>query len=619
MSGFSESPPTPPTKRAPSPGPVPVVLPQVASERAAWLLLILAGVLIIVVVAIISSTLWVSRQHYLELAARTSHNLSESLSVQTVQAIESVGATLGGLNNLWEQVDEKHRPSEGRLLALLENKVSNDPHIRSVSVLNARGQVTATTALGLSRGSSHLDDPYFSVHVPGDRGVFLSNMLRGGAGAPWQVALSRRLSDPDGRFAGVIVAMLDLDVLQQTYDRLELGSEGLFNLRHTDGDLIVRVPRQENAIGRRIPSTPKAVAEVREKGIATGEMTSILDGIERVYTARILPGYPLIMFVSISKHESLAPWRRTLLAYLVVAAALVLTIVFLTALAVRETRQRGALVVSLARSEADLRAHRDHLQEAVEDRTRELLVAKEAAEQASRAKSEFLANISHELRTPMHSILSFAKLASSRMQGDVMDPAKISHYVQRIHQSGERLLRLLNDLLDLSKLEAGKMVYEMLPQDVGSIAVDVAQELTELAAGRSVSLDTSRVQSASVVVCDAARVGQVVRNLVSNAIRYSPPGGTVTLQVVADDDAAASGIVVSVADEGAGIPAGELESIFDKFVQSSKTKSGAGGTGLGLSICREIVQHHGGRIWAANGDRGAIVSFTLPANPASTA
>lgn len=270
--------------------------------------------------------------------------------------------------------------------------------------------------------------------------------------------------------------------------------------------------------------------------------------------------------------------------------------------------------------EQELTRHRDHLQEIVAERTADLLAAKDTAERASSAKSEFLANMSHELRTPMHSVLSFASLGEEKALS--AEQEKLAHYFRRVHQSGERLLGLLNDLLDLSKLEAGMMHIEPREQDLLPIIREAVTECESWAAKRGIRVAMELMEDSMPAAVDALRIGQVIRNLLSNAIKFSPENGVVTVRIGFDalprgrragDPHETPATTLSVTDHGIGIPEGELEHIFDKFVQSSKTKTGAGGTGLGLSICREIVLAHRGRIVACNNpDGGATFTVTLP-------
>ncbi|MBV8656654.1 MAG: PAS domain S-box protein [Burkholderiales bacterium] len=234
--------------------------------------------------------------------------------------------------------------------------------------------------------------------------------------------------------------------------------------------------------------------------------------------------------------------------------------------------------------------------------------AKELAEAASRAKSEFLANMSHELRTPMHAVLSFAELGERKATS--IEPIKLTHYFARIRNSGQRLLQILNDLLDLSKLEAGKMRYDMRPIELGHLVREVTEEFASLARSRAIVFDCRLPGVPQTVMGDMLRLGQVLRNLVANAIKFSPDGGIVRIDV---GPGAPGMIGVAVSDEGVGVPDAELTAIFDKFVQSSKTKTGAGGTGLGLAISREIVEAHRGRISAHNrAEGGACFTFELP-------
>ena len=237
----------------------------------------------------------------------------------------------------------------------------------------------------------------------------------------------------------------------------------------------------------------------------------------------------------------------------------------------------------------------------------QLVEAKEEADQANAAKSEFLANMSHELRTPLHSILSFAELG--RQRGQVPGAERLSEYFGRIRDSGSTLLALLDDLLDLAKLEAGKMEFHRESCVLEGLLRRVTRELEALLLGRA-TLRWEVSSAEAVVDVDPHRMGQVVRNLIGNAIKFSPVGGTILLQQWVEGDA----VKVAIEDEGRGIPDDEFELVFDKFVQSRRTKTGAGGTGLGLPICLEILKGHDGHVWVEEPRvlTGARVAFSLP-------
>ena len=234
------------------------------------------------------------------------------------------------------------------------------------------------------------------------------------------------------------------------------------------------------------------------------------------------------------------------------------------------------------------------------------LLAQEA-EAASQAKSEFLANMSHELRTPLHSIISFASFGIKKYNSAQLE--KLLDYFNRIKQSGKTLLELLNDLLDLAKLESRKVMFAFEPSNLGILVRSVMNELDTLLSERNLSIRHELSQFDEEVTLDADKAKQVLRNLLNNAIKFSPEGGTIDVAICRVD----SSVRVSVCDQGPGIPQDELKAVFDKFIQSSKTKTGAGGTGLGLAICHEIITAHKGRIWAENRlEGGAVFSFEIP-------
>ncbi|MBW8846363.1 MAG: PAS domain-containing sensor histidine kinase [Burkholderiales bacterium] len=233
--------------------------------------------------------------------------------------------------------------------------------------------------------------------------------------------------------------------------------------------------------------------------------------------------------------------------------------------------------------------------------------ARDAALQASNTKSEFIANVSHELRTPLQSILGFSEIGARRARTD----PRLAELFVDVHRAGQRMLSLVNDLLDLSKIEHGAEPFEPERLDLRPLAAEVAHELTPLLAARRLELAIELGDEDLVVLADAQRLQQLLRNLLANAIRFSPEGGRIDLSAGHDDEGR---VRVDVADRGPGIPPDELESIFEAFVQSSATKNAAGGTGLGLAICRRIAQAHDGHIWAENrAGGGAVISLTLPA------
>jgi PAS domain S-box-containing protein len=262
-------------------------------------------------------------------------------------------------------------------------------------------------------------------------------------------------------------------------------------------------------------------------------------------------------------------------------------------------------------AEDELLRHRDQLRQLVLEQTQDLLRAKEAAERNSAAKSELIAQLSHELRTPLHAILSFARLGLER--SGRLAPEKIHEYFGRVAESGERLIGLLDALLDLAKLESGRISLAVLPANLPRLLDEVEAEFEALLIANH--LDLSRIDAAQLplISMDAPRIAQVMRNLMSNAIKFAPQGSRITLQTRlvsgqygrrAHDQPEDTMVEVTVIDEGPGIPEDELEQIFDRFTQSSLTRDVAGGTGLGLAICREIVMAHRGEIYARNGTRG---------------
>jgi len=240
----------------------------------------------------------------------------------------------------------------------------------------------------------------------------------------------------------------------------------------------------------------------------------------------------------------------------------------------------------------------------------EFLKARAVAEAVNRAKHTFLANISHEIRTPMHGILSFSRFGMEKFES--APRAKLRHYFQRINGCGERLMHIMNDLLDLCTLEAGKMEYSFKSRNLIPILEAVISKFTSAIKEKNQVLEIIEPAVSTNAIFDRVRISQVFGNLLSNAITYSAVNTTITLSFSDGSlDQDSSALCVMLSDQGVGIPEGEYESIFDAFIQSSKTATGAGGTGLGLTICRKIITAHGGRIWAEPNPAGPGSRFVF--------
>ncbi len=237
----------------------------------------------------------------------------------------------------------------------------------------------------------------------------------------------------------------------------------------------------------------------------------------------------------------------------------------------------------------------------------ELLAAKEVAENAAQAKAQFLANMSHELRTPMNAILSYTELIQDGIYGDV--PDKVQEVIGRVDHNGRHLLELINDVLDLSKIDAGKLVLSIDDYSMQNIVDEIISDVGSLAAEKNLSLSATVPPGLPNGLGDERRISQVLLNLVGNAIKFTD-AGEVSVSVSASNEE----FEVAVADTGIGISEEDQADILNEFHQadSSSTRTQTG-TGLGLAVAKRIVEVHGGRLWIESAlGEGSTFSFALP-------
>ncbi|MEO7197754.1 MAG: ATP-binding protein, partial [Solirubrobacterales bacterium] len=242
----------------------------------------------------------------------------------------------------------------------------------------------------------------------------------------------------------------------------------------------------------------------------------------------------------------------------------------------------------------------------------ELEVQSVELELASRHKSEFLASMSHVLRTPLNAVLGFSEVLLERMFGDINE--RQEEYLRDIHGSGQHLLELLNEILDLSKVEAGRMDLEYSSFDLRSLMELAASMLRERAVLHGIDLTIETADDVGSVYVDELRLKQVLLNLITNAVKFTGDGGSVVVRALREG----TEILITVTDTGIGVPEADRERIFESFQQGGRGSSREEGTGLGLTLSRRIVELLGGRMWLETEvGRGSTFVFSLPAGDRS--
>jgi signal transduction histidine kinase/CheY-like chemotaxis protein len=288
-------------------------------------------------------------------------------------------------------------------------------------------------------------------------------------------------------------------------------------------------------------------------------------------------------------------------------------------------RARAQRVLALKRTDElneELKEANRGLEEKVAERTRDLREANEKLVRLDRLKSDFLANVSHELRTPLTSVVGFAQIIQERFSLSLVPklPAgdaeagrvaeKIANHMDIIVSEGERLTRMINEVLDLAKMEAGKVDWHMQRLDMGQVVEQAAGAVESLFTAKGLEFSVTHDPGLPQVMGDRDRLVQVCINMLSNAVKFTESGS-----VAIRARASGSGVEVSVTDTGPGIPAQDLDKVFDKFKQVGDTLTDKPrGTGLGLPICKQIVDQHGGTVWVdSRENRGSTFAFFLPA------
>jgi PAS domain S-box-containing protein len=265
-------------------------------------------------------------------------------------------------------------------------------------------------------------------------------------------------------------------------------------------------------------------------------------------------------------------------------------------------RDRSGTLVAFGKVTRDLTERMEAQERAIQNAKRLAEV-----EALSRAKSQFLASMSHELRTPLNAIGGYAELIEMGLGGAVSEQQR--EYLTRIRTSQQHLLRIINDLLNYSRIESGRLHYEQVPVSLPAVIETVTAMITPQATGKKITVDTPACGEA-VAIGDRLKIEQIVLNLLSNAVKFTPPGGRITVDCGVSADTA----TLTVTDNGPGVPADRADDIFEPFVQLGRSlSSGHEGAGLGLAISRDLARNMGGDVTVETAlGKGATFTMTLP-------
>ena len=526
---------------------------------------------------------------YLGFAIRADHIASAERAGQTTRQMaemieEGIKRTLDTSDLVLQRaLDAMHNRSlpdiaaDAELGDKLRAMAAQLPYIGFITLFDREGRPVVSTTPALSRSFSVADRDYFKAHSERNIGdVFIGPLLVGRVNNKRVFTMSRPLRRGDGSFLGVMVVGVDGAYFSGMVNGLDRGPNGGTTLYKADGTLLMREPLDETQIGKSFARLALFTELLPRARAGTFETTSPFDGVLRIVSYQASDRWPVVVVSTAGKADAMAQWNeRTQRALLLMGgeAAVVLSLILLT-------------MRSLEQQE----------------------MARRAADRANRAKTEFLAAMSHELRTPLNAIIGFSEL----MTFDGIPAAQRDDYANYIHESGVHLLSLVNEVLDFSAVEAGRVELQVTEVDVNALATAAERLVAPRAERKGLTMAVDLAEAPARLRIDERRIKQVLVNLLGNAVKFTPDGGKVSLRMASTPE---GGVEIAVTDTGVGMSEEDITVALADFGRVAGPYATQNeGTGLGLPLSQRLVELHGGTLdLDSQPGHGTCVTVRLPA------
>ena len=551
-----------------------------------------AAVMMVVLSLFLAWSLYESHARYAYGVNDDLANLTLNLERQLEARLQSSDLILQAAAQEFKRMQPEDEQKRAAFNAMLEPLAKLLPGLPQVRGADREGRVVYGQGLGVSPPLSVAHRKYVA-EAKASTGLVVGLPLLSRVSRTWVMPLARQLQDAQGAYAGVVYANLELEQVSSTLQGLRLGDKGVASLVSAKGDIIVR-SLDEPVSGRVDETAARRATRDTINAIANGleaqsfESKSLIDGVTRVTMVRRVGVYPVYVAVGLEKEAAFAAWRNEVAGAALVWLFLMASSLYFLSRQRQFNKLQGETMAQL--EEARLRA-----------------------DKASETKSQFLANMSHEIRTPMNGVLGFAQLGQRLDPGSAEAPKMFS----RIVDAGKLLQAILDDVLDMSMIEAGKMRLHAEPtslRDVAKRAIDLVKDAAE---GRGVAVHLLvEDEVPALLMVDPIRVEQVFLNLLSNAVKFTDCGKVEFRLDVAD-----ASVLCSIKDTGMGMSKEHLARLFTPFDQGDATRTRRhGGTGLGLVITQRLVQTMGGSISATSELRiGTTFTVRLPLSQTGSA